>query len=358
MYYYYYYYYSYKLIVESFTRRFVGTKNTTDFTKEFKLSDFHIIPSGSIKLELKLLCCISEVIFTQSKVFIEDISLNNLALLLLAMLKTYQESKKINVEEEWIVNIFRIYKTLIPKIKDISNHVPFISRLFGPSQEQYLLFNRASVRASLLSVYNELAVHPSTRGIMLVSSSALHDITSTDSTLIDSRDFGRAIPVFKALSNSADATQPISWEKILGPSNCTTQGDRALCTGMIYELIRCLYDEELAIRSSATLSLKHLVECVAAWTEEHQSNQCNQAMPFQYIDIIDSFLMPNVRQGLKKSNDTVKKVFISLLSSVIQILGRNAEINASYPSFHGDLFFLLDSDPEKDVFENITHIQV
>jgi hypothetical protein len=39
-------------------------------------------------------------------------------------------------------------------------------------------------------------------------------------------------------------------------------------------------------------------------------------------------------------------------------MGRNAEINASYPSFHGDLFFLLDSDPEKDVFENITHIQV
>lgn len=60
-------------------------------------------------------------------------SVSNLATLLLGMLRTYTTSRKVRVEEEWVLDILRIYRSLLWRMEDVTPHIAFIGRLFGPS---------------------------------------------------------------------------------------------------------------------------------------------------------------------------------------------------------------------------------
>ena len=84
-------------------------------------------------LELKLLCRIAERVFSRSDIAIDSVSICNLATLLLGMLRTYTTSRKIRVEEEWVLDILRIYGSLLWRMEDVTPHIAFIGRLFGPA---------------------------------------------------------------------------------------------------------------------------------------------------------------------------------------------------------------------------------
>ena len=83
--------------------------------------------------ELKLLCRIAERVFSRSDISINSVSICNLATLLLGMLRTYTTSRKIRVEEEWVLDILRIYGSLLWRMEDVTPHIAFIGRLFGPA---------------------------------------------------------------------------------------------------------------------------------------------------------------------------------------------------------------------------------
>lgn len=87
-------------------------------------------------LELKLLCRIAERVFSRSDIAIDSVSICNLATLLLGMLRTYTTSRKIRVEEEWVLDILRIYGSLLWRMEDVTPHIAFIGRLFGPAGTQ------------------------------------------------------------------------------------------------------------------------------------------------------------------------------------------------------------------------------
>ena len=114
-------------------------------TAELKLSEMDVTPTGSIKSELKLLCRIASGVFQHTEIHINSILIGNLTILLLGMLRTYTTSKRIRVEEDWVIDILQIYQNILFRVEDVTNHIAFISRLFGPATHSFSLFNNFSL---------------------------------------------------------------------------------------------------------------------------------------------------------------------------------------------------------------------
>ena len=110
------------------------------------------LSSGSLKLELNLLYKLSETVFHQSDIEFHPLSITNLTTLLLGLLRAYVTSKKIKIEESWVTDILSIYKSLVHYADDVSQHISFLSKLFGPATHVQSLFNLASIRVLLLEV--------------------------------------------------------------------------------------------------------------------------------------------------------------------------------------------------------------
>jgi hypothetical protein len=195
---------NFQLIIRCFSKRFVGPDfdDRPEMASQLKLSEMKIIPTGSVKQELKLLCRIAERVFSRGDVPIEPVAIANLATLLLGMLRTYTTSRKVRVEEEWVLDILRIYRSLLWRMEDVTPHVAFISRLFGPAGHSLSLFNLATVRSELSIVYSQLASHPSSLAApsLPLNTLVISALIAMDKKLIDSRDFAQCMPVFQALS--------------------------------------------------------------------------------------------------------------------------------------------------------------
>eukprot|EP01038_Epipyxis_sp_PR26KG_P008131 gene8131-11009_t len=365
-----------QLIIQSFSKRFIGIEEDFSTFHEIKLSELRINTTGSIKRELQLLCQISETLFNRENVIIDSLSVLNLATLLLGMLRTYTTSKKIRVEEEWVGNILRVYKTLLWRIDDINSHVAFISRLFGPAGHTQSLFNLSSVRLELLEVYRHLSIHPSTNNQFDISYKVMVELLSEDDSLIESRDFNRCIPIFQSLSGEAynyhlsrsDGTEvTLNWSLLIGPDSMDKDnqsiGNKSIA---VFEVIRCLYDKELVIRTAGFASMKCLIRECFLWSfvKEAGDELINYEVQqnSEWIQLLKSIILPAIRSGIKQSTDVIKKNFILLLAFVIQTFYPTTVDNATSlvidDCFHVDLACLLHDDPEQNFFENITHIQL
>lgn len=138
-------------MIDSFSQRFLDI-DPSDLDSEVKLSELKINPIGSVREELHLLTSIATKLFSRSDLVVQPKRIANLATLLLGMLRTYTNSKKVSIGEDWANNILIIYRTLLLRVQDVRPHVSFISRLFGPTSFSQSVFNLASVRSTLVSV--------------------------------------------------------------------------------------------------------------------------------------------------------------------------------------------------------------
>ena len=380
-----------ELIIRSFSKRFIGPSYQEN--AELKLSEMDVTPTGSVKTELKLLCRIASGVFQRSEIVISPVLVNNLAILLLGMLRTYTTSRRIRVEEDWVIDILKIYQTLLFRMADVTNQIAFISRLFGPATHSYSLFNWSSVRMQLVQVLGGLAAHPSTNGLLNPAFRAIEEITSEDPKLIGSKDFGRFMPVLQSLSREGKRlpvddtkevdTGSLTWAKIMGPDlhvavaptvkedekkkrkskvmalpeepSRTGPRNAALYGAVLYESIRCMYDSELVVRTAAVAALKRLISDCAEWSGAVPSLDFS-APDEAWLDVLRSILIPAIRRGFKQSSDVVKRGFIILFAHLIRAIGMT-EMGRAEEVFHGDLSSVLHEDPEQDFFENIVHIQ-
>lgn len=384
-----------QLLIVSFTKRLAGD-DFDDSEGDVLLSDLRISSTG-IKKELSLLCLVAQSVFSREDIAVDHRTVSTLSTLLLGMVRTYTTSRKIRIEEDWVLHVFRIYKSLLPRVTNVALHVPFISRLFGPAPFPQSLFNFASVRNELIQVYETLAAHPSTKGFMTASAVALRDLTAVDPSLLDSRHFDRCIPVFQGLSedtvSTANPSEPTvytkkskeqkaikkwSWDKLLiGPSYgvAESQHSTSLCTAVVFECLRCLYDSELAIRSAALASLKRLVEEICRWclgwvglaqTVDDEHSATRDTISVGWLEVLRGIIVPGMHAGIEHSNDIVKRDFISLLAHMVRFfsVGPGSELASLRPEFalgdvcHAELLSLQHDDPEQDFFENVTHVQM
>lgn len=391
-----------ELVIRSFSKRFVGP--SYDETVELKLSEMDVTPTGSVKSELKLLCRIASGIFQHTEVVISPVLISNLSILLLGMLRTYTTSRKIRVEEDWVIDILKIYQTLVFRIPDVTNQVAFISRLFGPTAHSFSLFNATSVRNQLVQVLGALDAHPTTHGLLNRSHQAISDLISDDAKVIGSRDFERFMPVMQALSREtkhkvADEDAPLTWSSLLGPSlqsvaaaweleagntKSAKKGKKsqskadseasavsvsgtsewkygarhsAMYAAVLYECLRCMYDSELIVRSASLAALKRLVSDSAEWSGCIPAKDDSLVAETTWLDMLKSILVPAIRRGFKQSSDVVKRNFILLFAHLVRTIG-TTELGRTDESFHSELRGLLHEDAEQDFFENIVHIQI
>lgn len=307
-----------------------------------------------------MLCRISEELFSVSKVEIDSNFVTNFSTLLLGMIRTYSMSKKIRVEEEWLLSVLKVYKALIGRMGDVCHHVNFISRLFGPASHSYSLFNTHTVRNLLCQIYGDLAGHRSTGGLLDNSFRAIRDLTAIDKNLMGGRDYALCMPVFQALcskhSDSSEVSE-LSWSGLMGPSNCADNPRTAsTCVVVLYEVLRCMHDEEQALRGAALASLKQLVEDGFSWGYSTPAD-------ITWMDNMKSGLLPAIHFGMQHGSDNVKKGFIQLMSHVVKVVTalkeqgvevREEELN----TFHADLSVLQHLDAEQDFFENVCHMQI
>lgn len=325
--------------------------------QQLKLSQLHIYVTGHIQLELHLLCRISEELLSSPDVIIESNCVTNFSTLLLGMIRTYSMSKKVRVEEDWLLSVLKVYKALIRRMDDVSHHVNFISRLFGPSSHSFSLFNAHTVRSLLCETYADLAAHPSTRGLLTSSSVAIANLTAFDKTLMGGRDYSLCMPVFQALCAKSSVEYSLSWSSLMGPSNCDNEArSGSMCVVVMYEILRCMHDEEQALRGAALACLKQLAEDGFSWAYISTDN-------INWLDNIKSGLLPAIHFGLQHGSDSVKKGFVQLLAHVVKVVNTLIENGVFIReeeriAFHSDLGVLTHMDPEQDFFENISHMQI
>lgn len=314
------------------------------------------------------------------------------------------------MEEDWAIHVLRIYKTLLDRMVDVRAHVPFVSRLFGPASHSQSLFNVNRVRSVLAEVYVALAQHASTASIMLCSAQGIQEVTAMDPAVLDSRCFDRCMPVFAGLSTDPLAkARPSSrartdtemsrrgstsagnewvwrWTNVLGPQGGCDPRSSTLCTALVYECIRCLYDSELAIRVAALASLKRFIDDICDWSfgcsedplslsgGDQRLDSAVTSFPPDggWLDLLKSILIPSVRNGLRQSTDVIKRGFVSLLAHTVKYFGRRFNMSGQQEAihhddaftrllvdtFHADLLCLHHEDPDQDFFENITHLQI
>ena len=352
-----------ELIVQCFTKRFQG-KNTNydpNANVELKLSDIVVSNIGGARMELQLLCRLAEEIFVNKEIHISTLAASNLATLVLGLLRAYTNSRKIRIVEDWVINILRIYKSLLWRIHDVSSHAAFFSRLFGPTAHSASLFNAPVVRQELVAVYKQLSVHKSVKKSLKVAVEVINKLTKPDETIMESRDYATFIPVVQDLSKESDedAAGSVSWSKVLGPASYALKETPrpisthiALCAAPVFELIRCMYDKEVAVRAAVVSSLKSIIALSIAWYQKNNERE--------WLNILTAIVVPALRKAIQSSTDTIKNGFLSVFAYLVKCSQclEDRDDGVVSDSFHRDLGFLLNEDPEQDFFENISHIQL
>ncbi|RYH20559.1 hypothetical protein EON65_23095, partial [archaeon] len=335
-------------LVVMFTHRFIGME--ADEHRELKLSEMEMSNLQSIRYELQFLCKLGLYLFVDPSIKIKPVVAHNFATLVLGMVRSFTtKSKRMRMTEDWMVGVLDIYQSMVPRLSDVSSHVTFIARLFGPCiNNQSNVFDASVVRKKLTEVYLVLSRHYSVDKALQPLGEVIASMTKLDAEIIDCRDFSSLMPIFQQLGDEKS-----QWNKWTGPKSYAAVKQRTvshhvfLTSAVLFETLRCMFDTEMFVRRSALVALKQLVQEVAIWGESDQA----------WYSIIGNILMPAVRNALKESNDAVKCGFIHLLAHMVKCY-HTIPAMAENDFYHTDLHVLLHQDPEQDFFENISHIQV
>ncbi|CAH6721480.1 U3 small nucleolar RNA-associated protein 20 [[Candida] jaroonii] len=101
-------------------------------------------------------------------------------------------------------------------------------------------------------------------------------------------------------------------------------------------------EEELVVRSNATYTLNHFVDCYSNLNEEQAA---------EYVKFMKDLIMPEIRLGIKNSIEVVQTEFISHLAYIVK--------NSNHFTDLEDMKILLfNNDEEANFFTNINHIQI
>lgn len=348
-----------ELIVSMLVRRLQGPVDSNEENRILKLSEIDVTSLGSVREEVDFLCRIATDIFSREDAKISTVSATNFATIILGILRSYTNSTKTKITEDWVINMLLIYRSFVPRMENVSGHVSFFSRTFGPTSFAGSRLNNNGVRAELLITYGILCEHPSVSKVLSLSFTVLSSMMKQDVGIVESRDYNSFVPAVQALSSAEGGLLKdvkVSWDTLIGPSAYARQGKKskrsisehvAMCSAVVFDLVRCVYDAEMAIRSSATIALKTLVTEASSWIAS--------AGP-DWACVFQSFLTPAIRKGVQQSPDLIKTEYLSLFSHYIATAAAS-EHGAMYCD-HIDLAFLRNEDRDSDFFHNITHIQV
>lgn len=102
-------------------------------------------------------------------------------------------------------------------------------------------------------------------------------------------------------------------------------------------------EEELVIRSNATYTLNHFVDCFSEISNEEEAEP--------YVRLLKDVILPEIRSGLKSPVEVIRTEYINCLNHLVTYA---KHLN----TFEDMKVLLFNNDEESNFFKNINHIQI
>jgi hypothetical protein len=149
-----------------------------------------------------------------------------------------------------------------------------------------------------------------------------------DAKLVGGRDFASFVPVFQNLAGEAQTRgsaegQSATWSSLMGLAalrkvhpRITASAAVPLCTAVMFESIRCMYDAEMMVRMAALAALRRLVSDLVSWIVDAEGGERDDALITAWQDVITCaiMIMPAIHRGLKEhDSDEIRRGFLLLL---------------------------------------------
>ncbi|KDB24496.1 hypothetical protein H109_03594 [Trichophyton interdigitale MR816] len=217
--------------------------------------------------------------------------------------------------------LLKVLQHFLPLFQQ-QDHPELTQRIFEVLSSLFDYFKDQPNRVSLAVVFD---IYVANDPELVEIGKLVADLNSMSTKRLDEVDFDRRLKAFTVINEEKH-------------SSFTARQWRPLLFNIIYNLKD---EEELAIRSSASLSIKRFIQVTKIREEKADPG---------YNDLVERVLLPALRNGIKQSAEIVRAEFVSLLGYLIQ---EHTELQA-VKDMH-DL--LAGGDDEASFFNNILHIQ-
>ncbi|EFE41162.1 hypothetical protein TRV_04111 [Trichophyton verrucosum HKI 0517] len=217
--------------------------------------------------------------------------------------------------------LLKVLQHFLPLFQQ-QDHPELAQRIFEVLSSLFDYFKDQPNRVSLAAVFD---IYVANDPELVEIGKLVADLNSMSTKRLDEVDFDRRLKAFTVINEEKH-------------SSFTARQWRPLLFNIIYNLKD---EEELAIRSSASLGIKRFIQVTKI--REEKSNS-------EYNGLVERVLLPALRNGIKQSAETVRAEFVSLLGYLVQ---EHTELQA-VKDMH-DL--LAGGDDEASFFNNILHIQ-
>lgn len=187
------------------------------------------------------------------------------------------------------------------------------------------LFGTASSRKSRTSLTSIMQIFTKKDANLDLCASLIADLNSFSTRRLDTPDFDRRLAAFSLLNEKHYLELSIkAWRPLL------------------YNMIFFIGDEEeLAIRTNATYSVRRLIDVTRDADGDEQA---------QYLRILETDLYPGIKKGMRHPSELIRQEWIGLLGYAVQECSFWSQVSDMVP-------LLVGGDEEASFFYNILHIQ-
>ena len=218
-------------------------------------------------------------------------------------------------------DLLRILKQFIPSY-DLDKATDLHERIFRTVSSLFGYFKDRENRLVLSEVLKVLALkNESLQEVAALSAS----LNSFSARRLDEPDFDERLKAFHSINVSRY-------------KEFTTQQWRPLLFNMLYYIKD---EEELAIRSNASLALRRFVETA---TIDQKTGEAPA------IDLVEHVLLPSIRSGVSEHSELVRTEYLAVMAHLIRHNSKWTKISDMH-------VLLVEEDEEASFFGNILHIQ-
>lgn len=207
---------------------------------------------------------------------------------------------------------------LIPEMKDRQS--PTYQKAYGLLSQLFQSLRSRPARLNLVHTFHRLAALDAS---LVELANLLESMNAYSVKRIDEPDFDRRLDAFSTLNETLyKSLADLSWVPIL------------------YNMLNFIQDPaELAVRNSASYTMRHFIDLVAG------------SMPSEHENTLMKVLYPGLKNGLRSKNELVR-------AEILGVIAYAVDKCESISSLQEMRVLLEGGDEEANFFNNILHIQV
>ena len=108
---------------------------------------------------------------------------------------------------------------------------------------------------------------------------------------------------------------------------------------LLFNMVFYVKDDELALRSNASLALRRFIETASLAANEQE-----------LLEVARAVLLPSLRKGASEPSEVVRAEYLAIMAHLIRHFPKWLEVNDMHP-------LLIGNDEEASIFTNVLHIQ-